>query len=82
MSDSFRGYSFEYCGVPDPARSIYPQERLPDRVEPWTNRQWDKVQQLESEVVGWREKHAEVLLEIDKQKAKVKHGTKEKYSII
>ena len=39
-------------------------------------RLWGKVQQLESEVVGWRKKHAEALKEIDILKAKVDRGTK------
>ena len=31
---------------------------------------WDTVEQLKAEVVGWRRKHAELLLEIDKLKGK------------
>ena len=34
--------------------------------QPWQRNQWDKVQQLQSEVEGWREKHAEALLAIDR----------------
>lgn len=58
----------------DPGDNELPEESV---IQPeWTNRQWDKVQQLESEVVGWREKHATTLLEIDKLKVKVDRGTK------
>ena len=42
-----------------PANPIIPQPA-------WTGGQWDKVQQLQSEVQGWRQKHAETLLAIDK----------------
>ncbi len=32
----------------------------------WTSRQWDMVQQLRSEVTGWRKNHAEMMLAVDK----------------
>lgn len=38
----------------------------------WLERQWDMVQQLQAEVRGWRQKHAEVLLVIDQFTKKVK----------
>lgn len=31
----------------------------------WDKKQWDTVQQLQAEVRGWRQKHAEALKEID-----------------
>ncbi len=34
----------------------------------WQKSQWDKVQQLQSEVVGWRQKHSEMMLELDKMR--------------
>ena len=44
-------------------------KRVDNIVQPqWTGKQWDKIQQLQSEVEGWRQKHAEALLAIDKQK--------------
>jgi len=44
---------------------------LEGRLEPlpqpeWTEKQWDKVQQLQSEVVGWRPKLAKIQLAYDK----------------
>lgn len=38
----------------------------------WVSGQWDAVDQLKSEVVGWREKHAKALLEIDKLRKLIK----------
>ncbi len=38
----------------------------------WSNRQWDKFQQLQSEIEGWRKKHAEVLLGLDRLKKQSK----------
>ncbi len=32
----------------------------------WVGKQWDVVTQLRSEVQGWRKKHAETLLALDK----------------
>lgn len=80
-SDTFRGYFEEQCtGKPSPYFEYI--ERPSDRVEPrWAGRQWDKVQQLESEVVGWRKKHSLTLKEIDSLKAKIDRGTKKKYTI-
>ncbi len=31
----------------------------------WVGRQWDAFTQLRSEVTGWRQKHAEILLELN-----------------
>ncbi len=54
------------------------EELLELEPEPlWTARQWDSVEQLKSEVTGWRKKHAEMLLKLDqltKQKPKSKYG--------
>lgn len=52
---------------------------LLDREEPtpvykdteWTNQQWGVIEQLKSELVGWRQKHAEALKEIDSLRALV-----------
>ncbi len=44
----------------------------------WSRHQWDVVQQLKDEVTGWREKHAEVLLAINK--AKKKQGGESPYA--
>ena len=47
-----------------------PEEPIALPPEPeWTQKQGDTVQQLKSEVVGWRQKHALALLEIDSLKA-------------
>ncbi len=38
----------------------------PDQPEPkWSNKQWDYVQQLESEITGWRQKHSEMMKTLD-----------------
>jgi len=42
----------------------------------WTSRQWDKVQQLEAELLWRRKRDAETSKEIDKFKAKVDRGSK------
>ncbi len=38
----------------------------------WVASQWDKVQQLHSEVQDWRQKHAEMMTELDKLNRKKK----------
>lgn len=38
----------------------------------WNGKQWDIVQQIQSELRGWREKHAEMLLKLDKLNKKLK----------
>jgi len=40
--------------------------RLRKYMPEWNRKQWDKLQQLESEVKGWRPKHYEALTEIDR----------------
>lgn len=53
MSDSFRAFTYEYCGRPDPG---YVPPQRDTEVTPvyadmaWTKRQWDKVQQLEGKI--------------------------------
>ena len=43
----------------------------PIKEEPvWLIKQWDKVQQLQSEVQGWRQKHAEMMVALDKLQKK------------
>jgi len=45
------------------------EERLDMKPLPqakWAAKQWDKVQQLQSEVTGWREKHAKIMLAYEK----------------
>ena len=51
----------------------YPVEEPPDLVPDleWDKRQWDKIQQLQAEIRGWRTKHALALKEISILKAKV-----------
>ncbi len=47
------------------------EERLEVKPLPqpeWEVRQWDKVQQLQSEIIGWRPKHAEMMLKFDKKR--------------
>ncbi len=56
---------------------LYTSEERLDKLEQsepvdepkWGRKQWDAVQQLRAEVVGWREKHYKALSEIDKLKA-------------
>lgn len=51
MSDTFRGFPFENCGVPDPGY-VQPHHLKPAEPEPeWNKRQWGYVQQLESRVL-------------------------------
>ena len=53
----------------------YLKEERPDESLPepeWTKKQWGYVQQIKSEVVGWRQKHAELQLAIDKLQPKRK----------
>ena len=42
----------------------------------WTPKQWDKVQQLEAEIRGWRMKHSILQRKVDLLEAKVDHGSK------
>ncbi len=37
-------------------------------IENWSNKQWDYVEQIKSEVTGWRQKHAEMMLKFDKKR--------------
>ncbi len=46
------------------------------------NRQWDMVLQLKAEVVGWREKHSKILLEVDTLKEKLRSSVKSKDTYI
>jgi len=46
--------------------------------EPWNIKQWDIVNQMKAEVVGWRPKHSELQLAVDKLLTKVQ-GKKKKY---
>ena len=46
--------------------------KQPETEPEWSLRQWDVVRQLQAEVRGWRQKHAEVLLAMDKLNAKIK----------
>lgn len=78
-SYAFRSYFEEQC-TGNPLPQLYPKE-IPERVEPELPRPWDKVQQLESEVVGWRQKHAILSKEIDLLKAKVNRSLKSTYTI-
>ena len=48
-----------------------PIEKMPEEPE-WTAKQRDMINQLKSEVTGWRKKHAETLLALDKLTAKIK----------
>lgn len=59
-----------YPGYPEPSE-IPPSPLIGEEerylLEPvWTRRQYDKVQQLQSEVEGWRQKHAEMMKTLDK----------------
>lgn len=45
------------------------KKKLDNVIQPeWTKKQWDIVQQLQAEVRGWRQKHAEMMLALDKRK--------------
>ena len=57
------------------------KENQPPLETKWVVKQWDTVQQLLSEVRGWRKKHALTLKEVDRLKAKVDRTHKE-YTII
>lgn len=46
-----------YEAQPVPVQLLQPE---------WGKRQWDVVLQVKAEVVGWREKHAEMMLKLDK----------------
>ena len=49
------------------------KKKLDNLVQPeWTGKQWDIVEQILSEVRGWRQKHAETLLVADKAKKALK----------
>jgi len=53
------------------------KKELDSLIQPaWSKKQWDKVQQLQSEVMGWRQKHSEALLAIDKLTKKANEGLK------
>ena len=43
----------------------------------------DMVLQLKAEVVGWREKHSKILLELDtlKEKSSIKRSSEESYTV-
>ncbi len=72
----WRSHCIEQHGY-DPGSNEMPEEKETPIIEPqWNNRQWDKVQQLESEVRGWRQKHAESLKDIDRLNAKAEDGNK------
>ena len=71
MSDAFRGFSYEYCGMPDPAEvpETIKSEEQPEPVsiqEPWDKRQQYQVDQLRSQVLHLEHK----IQEITKRKAK------------
>ena len=76
----YRSHCKEQHGF-DPGGNEFPEEVQPERIqEPkWTARQWDKVELLESEVVGWRQKHAEALKEIEKLQRIVDDKRHKKY---
>ncbi len=57
-----------YCDKPTYYREIEETQQAPNLEPLWSSRQWDKVQQLQSEVMGWRQKHAEMMMELDKMR--------------
>lgn len=72
-SGKYMRCSCDYCNKPDYYREVEkpaPESQLPK--PEWTGRQWDKVQQLQSEVEGWRQKHSETMLALDKLTKKIK----------
>ncbi len=67
--------SCDYCGKPSYYREIELSDffgQLKISEPEWTKKQWDALTQLRSEVAGWREKHAEALLAIDKLNKQLK----------
>lgn len=72
VSYDFRSFvEEEATGKPLPA--IKETKLLEAHSEPkWTGRQRDILNQLRAEVTGWRKKHAELLLEVDKLKVRKK----------
>ena len=51
----------------DLAEQEYPKEVLSYPEPEWNKNQWDFVLQIKAEVQGWRQKHAEMMLELDKK---------------
>ena len=49
------------------------KKKLDSLIQPeWTMKQWGMIRQLQAEVRGWRQKHAETLLVVDKAKKQAK----------
>ena len=44
------------------------------QVNEWSWRQWDYVRQIQAEVRGWRQKHAKMMLTVDKLIEEEKDG--------
>jgi len=72
MSETFRGFSYAYCGVPDPQKAsqqVSPAETLPKK-ELWTHKQWDHILQLEAQGLYLQRKLNEHLDKSKKKQAK------------
>ena len=59
----------EHCGGYTPTYETIPEPE-------WTRRQWDKVQQIQAEVEGWRPKHTEMERALEKAMIKKKRVKK------
>jgi len=77
-SGRYRLSGCDYCNKPQYYRDIEQPQKIDPEPE-WTKRQWYKVQQLQSEVADWRQKHAEALLAIDKLLDSNKRKTSDMY---
>ena len=73
LCDECRYNTDDKCWWFTPARLLKEILTVEERLEAvplpqpeWEANQWDAVTQLKSEVVGWRQKHDETLLELDK----------------
>jgi len=61
MSDTFRGYSYEYCGVPDPAKSdAEPREEIVTTPEPSNKEAWRVAQEARGLAIAAMDKAKEL----------------------
>jgi len=70
MSDTFRGFSYEYCGLPDPGYTPKEEPVEPQsKQEQWTQDQWESVQQIRAHNLFLQKKVNELLEKkrVDKQ---------------
>jgi len=75
VSYSFYRSLCQQHGWTDPGSDMphidVPKEtKQPEPEGEWTRRQWDVIRQLEAEVRGWRQKHAEMMLKMDRLEAR------------